>query len=276
MNKKSVGKRIGKWGLIIILAAALVGLYTVESSRQAARTKQLKEEAAATNTDSATAIASNDSAVEIASPEDAERRISLSCRGDSFNAAEGADKTGGYPARLKDVLESNGITPTIVDDTWDMSGSLSHLGYAGVSQERINAYIAAHQEAAAANGIELETTEVQVRADLAELEINRQDQDMIPVICIGYNGGWNNDVNELIEQQQLLLDTYTQKEKFIIMGYYPNGFEDTAAYDQAMAEAWGEHYLPLNGTLSVLDFSDTERQEIAKAIYEKLVMLKYL
>ena len=139
-----------------------------------------------------------------------------------------------------------------------------------------SAIITRHQESADAHGVELTIYETVVRDDLAEYATERDDLDYIPVICMGFHGGWMDNPHELVEHQQKILDTYNQKDKFIIIGFYPDLEVDQDYYDQVLEEAWGEHYLQMNKAADVIFFSDSGRQVMAEAVYEKLAELGYI
>ena len=209
------------------------------------------------------------------------KKNGISVRGDCFDV-DGADKTIGYPSKLQQILEQNGYQMTVQDNTWDMAGSLSQMALAGVPQDAIDAYIAANPDKIANLGLELSATETVVRDDLAEyFNENRDDLDYIPVISIGYFGGWGYDPYELAEQQQKILQTYSQQDKFVILGVYPNINEitdtfDTAYYDQVMTETWGDHYLQLSWMIDTPLYSEEGHQQIAQALYDKLSELGYL
>lgn len=209
------------------------------------------------------------------------KKNGISVRGDCFDV-DGADKTIGYPSKLQQILEENGYKMTVQDNTWDMAGSLSQMALAGVSQDIIDGYIAGNPDKIAALGYELSPTETVVRDDLSEFyNENRDDLDYIPVICIGFFGGWGCDPYELAEQQQAILQTYNQQDKFVILGVYPNINEitdsfDTAYYDQVMADTWGEHYLQLSHIIDVTLYSEEGHQQMAQALYDKLSELGYL
>lgn len=86
--------------------------------------------------------------------------------------------------------------------------------------------------------------------------------DYIPVVCIGDDGGWET-FDELIEQQQAIIDTSTNSDKFIVVGLFSVPLteeqlksvgddaeakaelikKNNEAYDKAMEEHWGEHYV---------------------------------
>lgn len=115
-------------------------------------------------------------------------------------------------------------------------------------------------------------------------------KDYIPVICLGDDGGWDS-FDELIKQQQAIIDTCKDKEKFIIVGMFtvPLSEEQLKAlpaddknakdefirknneeYDKIMKEKWGEHYvcsreyLCSNVALSEMDKSGVEYKESDK------------
>ena len=115
-----------------------------------------------------------------------------------------------------------------------------------------------------------------MRDDLEEKQTERDDKDAIPVICMGYFGGWYYDPYELIEQQQKILNTYDQREKFIILGMYPELAIDTDYYDAVLSEAWGAHYVSLGQLLEGAAISDEGREQIAQIVYDKLIELGYL
>lgn len=274
--RKNKRRQIGVWILVFLLALMLAALFRWENKRQKNTEQILQKEAELTQTDSASVEEKEPEQTQDEVPEEPEQKtISLSFRGDSFNA-DGADKGTGYPAKIKSLLEQNSITANVDDQTWDMAGTLSQMRLAGVSEETVNAYIAKHQAAATAAGVQPAPTETRVRSDLGDYAVDRSDMDMIPVICIGFNGGFGGDLAELIEQQQQILNTYHNQDHYLILGCYPNGWTDGAAYDQAMSDYWGEHYLSLNGVINAVDLSDTLRGQIADAVYSKLVELKYI
>lgn len=127
-------------------------------------------------------------------------------------------------------------------ESHDFSRGRSQL--AGVPESQLNQYIEKHKSNA--NGKSLSSTETQLRSDRASKDLTRNDQNAIPVICMGYSGGWGGDLNELTEQINLMLNTYSQTEDYVVMGFYPNGWTDTAGYDSAMSSAFGDHYLSVN------------------------------
>lgn len=212
--------------------------------------------------------------------------VMISCRGDAWQSADGADRATGWPAALQTLLDDAETDVEVYDGTWDMAGTLSQLRYAGVSAEVTDTYIEAHRSA----GLGEIRTETVVRADLEEVYQERTDTEAIPVICMGYYGGFGQDPEELVQQQADLLRTYQLPEdenldvntgemnikgRFLILGYLPLSINDAAGYDAAMEKAWGDHYLSLNETEGDL-FSDEFRRNVAGAVYEKLTELGYV
>lgn len=145
---------------------------------------------------------------------------------------------------------------------------------AGVSQEEVQSFITAHQEAA--QGAELPVTETGIR-DLTAEETERTDLECIPVIFMGYYGGWNHDPNELAQQQEKILNTFPNTEKFVIAGTRPmDGTVDTVSLDKTMQEKWGEHYISIDTTIPHASASYEGQAEIASAVLTKLEELGYL
>ena len=223
-------------------------------------------------------------AEEAAAAAETEKPLNLiSVRGDSFilEGEEGAEITEeGYPAKLQRMITENGQDYVVEDNTWFMAGTLSQMLLAGVDRKDIDAYIEAHQVAATENGIDAGLYETVVRDDLEDKlkERERDDQNGIPVLCMGFNGGWNNDPFELMEQQQKVLDTYEQKDKFVIMGLYPTYFtkDDIAYYDSLFTEKWEDHFQSLSRYLNMDPLTDEGRERIAALLYERLGELNYL
>ena len=198
--------------------------------------------------------------------------MGISCWGDEFYEPEAAEQYS-YRAVLQRILDENGYDLTVANKTLEGAGTLSMMKMAGVPQEDLDAYIAQHQ----ASGGNLAVTETGIR-DLTEEETDRWERDYIPVLMMGYYGGWNNDIQELIEQQQKILDTFgVNKENFIIAGIPPlDKTVGTSEYDAAMEDAWGEHYVSTAQTSRYALSSKEGQEEIAQAIYEKLLELNYI
>ena len=197
----------------------------------------------------------------------------IACWGDELLSADEA-ATYSYKVILQNLLNENGYSLTVADKTLNGASTLSIMKMAGVPQTDLDAYVAKHQEAA--GGGELPVEETTMR-DLTAEQMQRTEADYIPVIFMGYYGGWNHDPNELIEQQQKILDTFgSNKEKYIIVGSIPqDGSVDGTAYDAAMTEAWGEHYIS-TGTLTNPRASYDGQAEIANEVYQKLLDLNYI
>lgn len=198
----------------------------------------------------------------------------VACWGDELLSTQEA-ATYSYKVVLQNLLTENGYGLTVADKTLNGASTLSVMKMAGVPQEELDAYVAQHIEKAA--GAELPIEETNMR-DLTEEQLARPDADYIPVIFMGYYGGWNHDPQELIEQQQKVLDTFgANKDKFIIAGITPaDGSVDVTTYDSAMKEAWGEHYISTEEITTQPQASYEGQAEIANAVYQKLIELNYI
>ena len=145
---------------------------------------------------------------------------------------------------------------------------------AGVSDDVLQGYITKHQQAA--NGAQLNVTETGIR-DLTEEQTTRNDMDCIPVIFMGYYGGWNHDPAELAEQQENILNTFEHKDKFIVVGTRPlDGSVTSDALDQALSQKWGEHYISLASVTAQPSATYQAQQSMAEAILQKMEELGYI
>ena len=253
--------------------------------------REVQTDTAAQSADKAENSASQTSKEEV--PENLP--IAISCRGESW-APDGNDREDGWPAILGSMLEENGVSATVSDYTWDMAGTLSQMRFADVPEETVDSYIEAHNE----NGLRGYLYETTVRDDLEESYIERENYESIPVICIGYNGGYGVSSAELIEQQSLILNTYklqaadatpeasTEADqendvddgemgisgKYLIVGHLPAGWNDLNNYETRMKNAWGDHFVSLNEIEGDV-VSREYREAVAETVYNKLVEMGY-
>lgn len=177
-------------------------------------------------------------------------------------------------AVLQKLLTDNGYNLTVVNKTLQGGGTLSMMKMAGVSDETLQGYIAKHQQAA--NGAQLNVTETGIR-DLTEEQTTRNDMDCIPVIFMGYYGGWNHDPAELAEQQEQILNTFQNKDQFIVVGTRPlDGTVTSEALDAVLSQKWGEHYISLASVTAQPSSTYEAQQAMAEAILQKLQDLGYI
>lgn len=275
--------------LCIILLTAFAGLLLLDHRGQQEEQQRLKE---LVTTEKETAEGEKDSSGQIKvqniqqsagetqaeeQPDEEPGEVSaqgIACWGDELLSTEEA-AVYSYKVVLQNLLTENGYNLTVDDKTLNGASTLSIMKMAGVPQEELDAYVAKHQEAA--DGAELPIEEFTMR-DLTEEQMARPDADYIPVIFMGYYGGWNHDPNELIEQQQKVLDTFgANKDKFIIAGIGPaDNRVDLNTYDEAMKGAWGEHYISTEEITTQPQASYDGQAEIANAIFQKLIELNYI
>lgn len=195
------------------------------------------------------------------------------CWGDDLINGEESN-TYSYMAVLQKLLTDNGYNMTVINKTLQGGGTLSMMKMAGVSDETIQGYITKHQQAA--NGAQLNVTETGIR-DLTEEQTTRNDMDCIPVIFMGYYGGWNHDPAELADQQEQILNTFQNKDQFIIVGTRPmDGSVTSEALDQVLSQKWGEHYISLADVTAQPSSTYEAQQAMAEAILQKLQELDYI
>lgn len=195
------------------------------------------------------------------------------CWGDDLMTADSTDKYS-YMAVLQRLLKEQGYDISMINKTIQGGGTLSMMKMAGVSDQVLQGYISAHQQAA--NGAEISIMERGIR-DLTPEQTERNDLDCIPVIFMGYYGGWNHNPAELAEQQEHILKTFPNQERFLVVGTRPvDGSVDAPSLDQALQQKWGEHYISLAQT-TTYPASTIEAQEImAQTIVQKMEELGYL
>lgn len=206
-------------------------------------------------------------------PEQEEKIQGISCWGDDLiNGSE--SETFSYMAVLQRTLQENGYDLPVANKTLQGGGTLSMMKMAGVGDDVLQGYITAHREASA--GTEPYITEIGIR-DLTPEQLDRSDNGYLPVIFMGYYGGWNHDPAELIQQQENILKTFQNQEKFLVVGTKPVDEKvDSAALDAAMSARWQEHYISLAETSSSPASTYEAQDAMAKAIFQKLVDLQYI
>lgn len=214
-----------------------------------------------------------ENAEETADEETARTISGVVCWGDDLINGD-ASNTYSYMAVLQKLLTDNGYNLTVVNKTLQAGGTLSMMKMAGVSDETLQGYIAKHQQAA--NGAQLNVTETGIR-DLTEEETTRNDMDCIPVIFMGYYGGWNHDPAELAEQQEQILNTFQYKDDFIVVGTIPlDGSVTADALDQVLSQKWGEHYISLASVTAQPSATYEAQQAMGEAVFNKLQELGYI
>lgn len=214
-----------------------------------------------------------ENAEETADEETARTISGVVCWGDDLINGD-ASNTYSYMAVLQKLLTDNGYNLTVVNKTLQAGGTLSMMKMAGVSDETLQGYITKHQQAA--NGAQLNVTETGIR-DLTEEETTRNDMDCIPVIFMGYYGGWNHDPAELAEQQEQILNTFQYKDDFIVVGTIPlDGSVTADALDQVLSQKWGEHYISLASVTAKPSATYEAQQAMGEAVFNKLQELGYI
>lgn len=287
-------KRKGLWNalfvvLCIALVVALGGMLSwgmKKDSKERERLEKLATESVKTNKETSGTSKKEEKekeAEEQEKPEETpkqpekapeEKTEGVVCWGDDLINGEDS-ATYSYKVVLQNLLTENGYNLPVQDKTLQGAGTMSVMTMAGVPENEVQAFIDAHK--AAANGGELPITETGIR-DLTPEQLERTDFNCIPIISMGYYGGWNHDPQELIQQQEKVLKTFPDQEQFIIVGVRP--FDDSvnsAALDTAMREKWGEHYISASEVTGVHVAASFEGQAaVAQAVLEKLETLGYI
>lgn len=252
------------------------GQQSVETGMETGETAEEAAQAEAGDTSAETAQVSSenqDTTISAEQEENTEALAGISWRGDEFLSGEEID-TLSAPALLEQWLQEEGYEIPVENFSLTGAGTLSQLRLAGVAEQEIEGYVEAHTEEADGEVSQMETG---IR-EFSEEELERSDQSYLPVIFMGYYGGWSNDPAELNEQIQLILDTYESPEEYVILGLHPvSGGVNPEGYQQVMEDTWGEHYIDLPEVLGDATAASYDGQErIADAVFEKLTELGYL
>lgn len=265
-------------GICVALAALFIGFLAFDTKTEAVRNQKLTQEAKKTNEkekvkDETTQEAKKE---QIEEEETAEPQMptGISFWGDEFFTKENELQ---YSSRVKleEKLKAEGYTLEYANKTLAGAGTLSIMKMAGVPQDDLDKYIEQHK--ASAGWVTPAVIETGIR-DLTTEEMERFDKEYIPIITMGYYGGWNRDPKELVEQQQKVLDTFgANKDKFIIVGVRPmDGSVNIPEYEKVMKETWGEHYISTIDVCTVTTTTADGQTQVAEALYEKLLELGYI
>lgn len=286
-------KRKGLWNalfvvLCIVLVVALGGMLSwgmKKDSKERERLEKLATESVKTNKETSGTSKKEEKekeAEEQEKPEETpkqpekapeEKTEGVVCWGDDLINGEDS-ATYSYKVVLQNLLTEKGYNLPVQDKTLQGAGTMSIMTMAGVPENEVQTFIDAHK---AANGAELPIAETGIR-DLTPEQLERTDVNCIPIISMGYYGGWNHDPQELIQQQEKVLKTFPDQEQFIIVGVRP--FDDSvnsSTLDTAMREKWGEHYISASEVTGVHVAASFEGQAaVAQAVLEKLETLGYI
>ncbi len=277
-------KTVWAWNLLLILvcialAVCFGGLLAWDAKAEAIRNEKLMQEAKKDKKQEVKQEVKKDKKKEEVKKEENEPAKPILPQGISFWGDEffTAENELQYSSRVKleEKLKAEGYSLEYANKTLAGAGTLSVMKMAGVPQADLDKYIEKHK--ASAGSATLPVTETGIR-DFTDEEMKRSDKDYIPVITMGYYGGWNKDPRELAEQQQKVLDTFGKnKDKFIIVGVRPmDGGVNIPEYESVMKETWGEHYISTIDICTVTTTTADGQTQVAEALYEKLLELGYI
>lgn len=205
-------------------------------------------------------------------PENQNLVQNLVCWGDDM-PGENPETSTAMRQIIQNKLTGYGYGINVQDKTLQGAGTLSFLKMAGVADEVIQNYVNVHQES---GGEETADSEIEVR-ELSPEQLERDDVDSIPVLFMGYYGGWNHDPNELADQIQQILATFSEQEEYVIVGAAPgDGSVDSAAYDAVMTERFGVHYISMTSITAEAAESAAAQEAAANAVITKLEELGYI
>lgn len=75
--------------------------------------------------------------------------------------------------------------------------------------------------------------------------------DYIPILFMGENGGWDDNPQTLIGQQEEMLKTFDKNaDNFIIIGLVSGTSESRKDLDSALKDKWGKHFLNIREYLT--------------------------
>lgn len=277
-------KTVWAWNLLLILvcialAVCFGGLLAWDAKAEAIRNEKLMQEAKKDKKQEVKQEVKKDKKKEEVKKEENEPAKPILPQGISFWGDEffTAENELQYSSRVKleEKLKAEGYSLEYANKTLAGAGTLSVMKMAGVPQADLDKYIEKHK--ASAGSATPPVTETGIR-DLTEEEMKRSDKDYIPIITMGYYGGWNKDPKELAEQQQKVLNTFgANKDKFIIVGVRPmDGSVNIPEYEKVMKETWGEHYISTIDICTVTTTTADGQTQVADALYEKLLELGYI
>ena len=272
------------WNILLVLVCIALtvcfgGLLAWDAKAEAVRSEKLMQEAKKDKKQEVKQEVKKDKKKEEVKKEEKEPAKPILPQGISFWGDEffTAENELQYSSRVKleEKLKAEGYTLEYANKTLAGAGTLSVMKMAGVPQADLDKYIEAHK--ASAGSATPPVTETGIR-DLTEEEMKRSDKDYIPIITMGYYGGWNKDPKELAEQQQKVLNTFgANKDKFIIVGVRPmDGSVNIPEYESVMKETWGEHYISTIDICTVTTTTADGQTQVAEALYEKLLELGYI
>ena len=193
--------------------------------------------------------------------------------GDEFLGGEEALNYS-YKSVLQRILRENGYSLSVQDKTLEGAGTLSMMTMAGVPGEQVQQFVEKHQIAAA--GAELGVTETEIR-ELTPEQMARTDVNCISIIFMGYYGGWNHDPVELAEQQQKILDNFSNQERFLIIGTAPfDGSVDVAGMDTVLRRTMEGTLYQYRRSLQCPISTYEAQEQLAQVIFHKLVEFNYI
>lgn len=197
------------------------------------------------------------------------------CLGDEFLRRDLAE-TASYPAVAEHFLREKGVELSVINKGIGGSSSLSVMKLAGVSDEKIQEFIGEHQNQEASPSAGSSIYEHQVREFADDVLLNASDYtNYILVLFMGYYGGWNWNVEELIIQQQEIINALNPYQgKYIIIGIASGSSRaERLHYDEVMQQTWGTNYISTAQMIQNPAASIAGQEEIGRLVADKVMEL---
>ena len=173
--------------------------------------------------------------------------MGILCIGDEFLTRQDAAEYS-YTVVLQAYLEAAGWQLPVVNEGIGQSGSLSIMKYAGVPDATVRQYAASHP-------IVITTSSSSTAQESFETAISEfpdgildvsQYKEYLPVLFMGYYGGWNKNPEELADQQKEILQALDSDygDLCVVIGLATGDTEQMREeYERVMEAAWGERYI---------------------------------
>lgn len=203
--------------------------------------------------------------------------MGILCIGDEFLTRQDAAEHS-YTVVLQAYLEAAGWQLPVVNEGIGQSGSLSIMKYAGVPDEIVHQYAASHPIviATSSGSMAQESFETAISEFPDGILDVSQYKEYLPVLFMGYYGGWNKSPEELADQQKEVLQALDSNygDLCVVIGLATG---DTGQmreeYERVMEDTWGEQYISVAREVENPAASNSGQAEIGTLAGGKIVSL---
>lgn len=199
------------------------------------------------------------------------------CIGDEFLTRQDAAEHS-YTVVLQAYLEAAGWQLPVINEGIGQSGSLSIMKYAGVPDAIVQQYAASHPIIIATSSSS--TAQESFETTISEfpdgiLDVS-QYKEYLPVLFMGYYGGWNESPEELADQQKEILKALgsSYEDLCVVIGLATGDTgEMREKYERVMEDTWGDRYISVARKVEDPAASNSGQAEIGTLAGEKIVSL---